>query len=88
MKGISKRVVEFSGGGGIRWQGVGTMTAQVQEFLHSFDLLPEGAKRELADEILRRSLMMDVPPLSDEQLVGAAEEIFAQLDQDEVGNAS
>jgi hypothetical protein len=48
------------------------MTAQVQEMLHTFDLLPEGDKREFAGEILRRSLMLDAPAPSDEQLVGAA----------------
>jgi hypothetical protein len=64
------------------------MTAQVQEMLHTFDLLPDGDKRELASEILRRTLMLDVPPLSDEQLVGAAEEIFLQLDRSEAVDAS
>jgi hypothetical protein len=64
------------------------MTAQVQDMLHTFDLLPEGDKRELASEILRRTLMLDVPPLSDEQLVGAAEDLFLQLDRSEAGDAS
>ena len=49
------------------------MTAQVQDVLHTFDLLPEGDKRELAGEILRRSLTLDVPALSDEQLVDSEE---------------
>lgn len=64
------------------------MTAQVQDMLHTFDLLPEGDKRELASEILRRSLMLDAPALSDEQLVGAAEELFLQLDRSEAADAS
>ena len=64
------------------------MTAQVQDMLHTFDLLPEGDKRELAGEILRRSLMLGVPALSDEQLVGAAEELFLQLDRSEAADAS
>jgi hypothetical protein len=55
--------------------------------LHTFDLLPDGDKRELASDILRRTLMLDVPPLSDEQLVGAAEDIFLQLDQSEADRA-
>ena len=59
------------------------MTAQVQNMLHTFDLLPDGDKRELASEILRRTLMLDAAPLSDEQLVGAAEELFLQLDRSE-----
>ncbi len=64
------------------------MTAQVQELLHTFDLLPDGDKRELASEILRRTLTLDVPPLSDEQLVGAAEDLFLQLDRREAADAS
>jgi hypothetical protein len=64
------------------------MTAQVQELLHTFDLLPDGDKRELASEILRRTLTLDALPLSDEQLVGAAEELFLQLDHNEAADAS
>ena len=64
------------------------MTAQVQDMLHTFDQLPEGDKRELASEILRRTLTLDSPSLSDEQLVGAADEVFRQLDRGEVGDAS
>ena len=64
------------------------MTAQVQNMLHTFDLLPEGDKRDLASEILRRSLTLDAPPLSDEQLVGAAEELFLQLDRSEAADVN
>jgi hypothetical protein len=59
------------------------MTTEVQEILHCFEMLPDGDKRELATEILRRSLTLDSPPLSDEQLIGAAEELFLQLDERE-----
>jgi hypothetical protein len=64
------------------------MTAQVQDMLHTFDLLPDGEKREVASEILRRTLTLDVPALSDDQLVGAAEELFLQLDRSEAADAS
>ena len=64
------------------------MTAQIREMLQTFDLLPEGDKRELASEILRRTLTLDVPPLSDQQLVVAAEEVFLQLDRSEADDAS
>ncbi len=56
--------------------------------LHTFDLLPEGDKQELASEILRRSLALDIPALSDEQLAVAAEELFLQLDRNEAADAS
>ncbi len=64
------------------------MTIQAQEILHSFDLLPDGDKREVAVEILRRELATDIPPLSDNDLVGIAEEIFLQLDLCEESDAS
>ena len=64
------------------------MTTQVREILQSFDLLPDGDKRELAREILRRSLTLAADPLTDEQLVGMADEVFLDLDRGEAGHAS
>ena len=63
------------------------MTTQVRTLLDSFDLLPDPDKQELAAEIIRRSLTFSLPPLTDEQLVGAAEEIFQGLDRGEEGHA-
>jgi hypothetical protein len=60
------------------------MTSSVQQFLDSFDLLPEAEKRELALEILRRTISFDMPALSDEELVLSAEELFLELDQNSV----
>lgn len=59
------------------------MTTDVQTFLHTFDLLPDGDKRTLATEILRRSLALDQPPLSDEALTEAADMLFQDLDRRE-----
>jgi len=59
------------------------MTPSVQQMLHSFDLLPEADKRELALEILRRTLSLDLPPPSDEELVLNAEALFLELDRRE-----
>jgi hypothetical protein len=59
------------------------MTASVKELLNSFDKLPEAEKRELASEIIKRSLTLDLPELSDESLVVAADKIFLQLDKEE-----
>ena len=50
-------------------------------------MLPEVDKRELATEIIRRSMLLDAPPLSDQQLVGEAEETFLELDRREASNA-
>jgi hypothetical protein len=62
------------------------MTVQVQKILHLFELLPENDKRELAGEILRRSLSLDSPALSDEELVCAADEPFRKIDEREAFN--
>ena len=59
------------------------MTAQVQKILHSFERLDDEDKRELVSELLRRSAAIETLPLSDEQLVNIAEELFLQLDRDE-----
>jgi hypothetical protein len=64
------------------------MTVQIQEILHSFDLLPDGEKREVVAEILRRGLAMDSPQMSDDDLVSAAEDIFLGLDSREKSDAS
>ena len=63
------------------------MAAEVQDILRSFELLPEGDKVELAAEIIRRSVNLDVPPLSDEQLISAAEDLFLELDRSEAEDA-
>jgi hypothetical protein len=59
------------------------MTKSVEELLNSFEKLPEVEKRELASEIIRRSLTLDLPELSDESLIGAADDILLQLDKEE-----
>ena len=59
------------------------MTKLVDELLNSFEKLPEAEKRELASEIIKRSLALDLPQLSDDSLVVAADQVFLQLDKDE-----
>ena len=63
------------------------MTRKAQRILRSFELLPDPEKREVASAIIRRSLELDVPPLSDDDLVSAAEELFLKLDQEEAKDA-
>lgn len=62
------------------------MTLAVQNVLRTYEALPEFEKRELAFEILRRSQKFEFPPLSDEELVLQAEEIFLELDRREAEN--
>lgn len=58
------------------------MNANAQQLLDRFDRLPHDDQREVAREILRRTADFEVPPLSDEQLIGQADELFLKLDQD------
>ena len=59
------------------------MTKSVEQLLKSFEQLPEAEKRELASEIIKRSLTLDLPELSDDTLLLAADETFLQLDKEE-----
>ena len=59
------------------------MTTLVKELLSTFDSLPELERLEMAVEILKRVTNLDFPPLSDEDLVCNAEELFLELDQQE-----
>ncbi|MCI0491036.1 MAG: hypothetical protein L0229_30975 [Blastocatellia bacterium] len=59
------------------------MSTAVEEMLNSFDHLSESEKREVASEIIRRTRVLDFPPLTDEELILNAEAIFLELDQRE-----
>ncbi len=59
------------------------MSASVKHILKSFDLLSDKEKKEVASEIIRRSINFDLPPLSDKELVLSAEELFLELDRQE-----
>ena len=52
----------------------------VEEFLKSFDLLPEDERHRVAKEILLRSLKLDSAPVTDEELVLNAEQVFLELE--------
>ena len=59
------------------------MTTDIKEILNTFDLLPDNDKRDLASEILRRTVHFDFPPLTDEELIQSAEKLFLDLDRRE-----
>ncbi len=56
------------------------MSTSIHQLLESFDQLPETEKREVAAEILRRTINFDLPEMSDEELTLNAEQLFLQLD--------
>jgi hypothetical protein len=56
------------------------MTTSVEEFLTTFDRLPESKRLDVAVEILRRVVQLEFPPLSEEDLVLNAEKLLLELD--------
>jgi hypothetical protein len=63
------------------------MTANVQQLLNSFDALPDSDKHEAAVEILRRYAADRASDVSDDALVGLADELFDALDHEETRHA-
>ncbi|MBE9226488.1 hypothetical protein IQ264_13755 [Phormidium sp. LEGE 05292] len=61
------------------------MTTSVEEFLITFDRLPQSERLDVAVEILRRVVQFEFPPLSEEDLILNAEEIFLEFDRQEKG---
>ncbi|MEA5532406.1 hypothetical protein [Crocosphaera sp. XPORK-15E] len=59
------------------------MAALVQEILSNFDKLPNAEQIEVAQEILKRLIYCEFPPLTDEDLILNAESLFLVLDQQE-----
>jgi len=59
------------------------MGTPAENVIATFDQLPDVEKQEVAAAILRRTLKIDFPPVSDEELVLSAEETFLELDRRE-----
>jgi hypothetical protein len=62
------------------------MTPTAENIIKTFDKLPPTEQREVATEILRRTVEVQFPPLSDEELTLNAEEIFLELDRREAAD--
>lgn len=58
-------------------------TSLSQHLLDSFDQLSDAEKQQVAIEILRRTLSLDVSSLSADELTLSAEAIFLSLDEEE-----
>ena len=59
------------------------MNATARHLLESFDHLADAEKKELATEILRRTLQLDYSPITDDELISLAEERFLEMEKDE-----
>jgi hypothetical protein len=59
------------------------MATATQRLLDAFDLLTTAEKQIVICKILRRVQTLDLPPLSDDELVANAEAPFLKLDRRE-----
>jgi len=61
------------------------MTAEARNVIEEFRSLPDAAKREVLAELMRISRTIDYPPVSDDELVSAANDVFLAYDERESG---
>lgn len=59
------------------------MTAAAEHIIEDFEALPEPEKREVLAKLLQIAGHMDYGPLSDEELLASADEIFVMFDRKE-----
>jgi hypothetical protein len=59
------------------------MSRNAQAVLTAFDELPPAAREEVVSELLRRVAQSEHAPLSDDELVAAADQVFVDLDRRE-----
>jgi hypothetical protein len=59
------------------------MTAAAKHLIEGFEALPDPAKREVLAELVRISRHIDYPAMSDDELVSAANDVFAGYDDRE-----
>jgi hypothetical protein len=59
------------------------ITTLVEELLETFNCLTDSERLDIVLEILKRTADLDFSPLSDEDLVLSAEELFLELDEQE-----
>jgi hypothetical protein len=59
------------------------MVAAAHKIIEAFEALPQPARQEVLDEMLRRAALEHHGLPSDDELVAAAEGLFLQMDRDE-----
>lgn len=62
---------------------VSDMTEAARKLLDAFDALQEADRQEVLREILRRATLAPHQPLSDTELIAAADEVFLDLNRRE-----
>jgi hypothetical protein len=63
------------------------MGTPAENLIATFEQLPDAEKQEVASAILRRTLQIEFPSVSDEELVLSAEGTFLELDRREAADA-
>ncbi len=63
------------------------MTTMTQRLLDTFDLLSAAEQQAVAYAILQRMREVDLPPLTDEELIVNADALFLDLDRREATDA-
>jgi hypothetical protein len=63
------------------------MGTPAENVIATFDQLADPEKLEVAAAILQRTLQVEFPPVSDDELVLSAEETFLDLDRREAEDA-
>jgi hypothetical protein len=59
------------------------MTAEAKHLIQDFQSLPDASKREVLAQLVRISRFIDYPEISDEELISAANDVFAEYDERE-----
>ena len=62
------------------------MTTATQKILKSFKELLDPEKHEFVGEIMKWTAQYEYPPLTDEELILASEQVFLELDKEEMCN--
>ena len=59
------------------------MTSEAKHIVDDFRALPDAAKREVLAELVRISGTIEYPAISDDEMLAAADDVFAAYDRQE-----
>ncbi len=62
------------------------MSTDSQQVIANFEALPLVEQREVMAELLRKTVRWDTPPLTDDELVRLADEVFLEMDRREAAD--
>lgn len=59
------------------------MTQPAEKIIESFDALTDAEKREVLALLLRKAATLEQAPLTDDELLASADQVFLELDRNE-----